>query len=55
MEEEKLFTKSDMLVFAETCMLKLSSKYEEDNREFMAEIGALDLHKIKKILRLYKK
>lgn len=55
MEEEKLFTKKDLINFAKICMIQLSEKIEEGNVEAVNEVESLTLTKIQKILRVYKK
>ena len=46
--EEKKFSKKDMLLFAETCMQKLLSTKPE-NSEY-SEITSYDLYRIKQVL-----
>jgi hypothetical protein len=49
---DKKFTKLDMFNFAEHCMVKLLSKYDENG---MGEISSYDLTRIRDILRNFTK
>ena len=51
--EEKKFTKKQMLVFAETCMLNLLSTKPETSE--YNEISAIDLYRIKQVLNKFNK
>jgi ADP-glucose pyrophosphorylase len=50
--KEKKFTKLDMFNFAEHCMVKLLSKYNENG---MGEISSYDLTRIREVLRNFTK
>ena len=49
---EKKFTKKDMLLFAETCMLSLLSTKRDESQ--YSEITAVDLRRIKEVLNKFK-
>lgn len=49
--EEKKFSKKDMLLFAETCMVNLLSTKPE-NSEY-SEITSYDLYRIKQVLNKF--
>jgi hypothetical protein len=50
--KKKNFTKLDMFNFAEHCMVKLLSKYNENG---MSEISSYDLTRIREVLRNFTK
>ena len=48
-KEDKLYTKKQMKLYAEHCMVKLLTKYP-NGEDHMGEIEPLDLRRIKQIL-----
>jgi hypothetical protein len=50
--KERKFTKLDMFNFAEHCMVKLVSKYNENG---LSEISSYDLTRIREVLRNFTK
>jgi len=51
--EEKKYSKKQMLVFAETCMLNLLSTKPETSE--YSEISSYDLHRIKQVFNKFNK
>ena len=48
-KEDKLYTKKQMKLYAEKCMLALVTKYP-NGKDDMGEITPYDLHRIKQVL-----